>query len=52
METSGIPILDNVGGGMQLRYTRKGTTGDSSGDPRMETIHEWKSEASAGPHRL
>jgi len=51
METSGTPIQDNVGLRMQLQYTRQGTTGNSSGIPRMETIHEGNSEASAGPYR-
>ena len=51
METGGIPIQDHVECRMQLRDTRQGTTGNSSGVPRMETIHERKPETSMGPHR-
>ena len=51
METSGVPIQDNIRSRMQLRYTRQGTTGNSSGVPRMEKIHKRKSKTDTGPHR-
>jgi len=52
MRATGTPIENSVRGRMQLRYTRQGTTGNSSGVPGKETIHETKSEPGMGPHRL
>jgi len=51
IETSGIPIQDNVRCRMHLRHTPQGTTGNRSGFPRMETIHGRKSINSTGPDR-
>jgi len=52
MATSGILIQDNVRCRMQLRQTRQGPTGNSSGIARMETIYHGEPEASMSPHRL
>jgi len=50
IEASGIAIQDNVGRGMQLRYTRQGITGNSSDTSQRETMHAGKSKTGPGPH--
>ena len=50
METSGLPIQDNAGRRMQLRYTRQRTISDNPGFHGMETIPQREPETSTGSH--
>ena len=50
MEPSGLPIKDNAGHRMQLRYTRQRTISDNPGFHGMEMIPQRKPETITGLH--